>query len=78
MYIVTLKKIFLEGDSILSTKELKTQGIISKIEETRRKLNCLMNQITPEVTEEALLISRELDALINDYYYNQILNKAKN
>lgn len=50
--------------------ELKVQRLKISIEETREKLNVLMDQNLPEITEEILDTSRKLDIMIKDYYCN--------
>ncbi|OGO77184.1 MAG: hypothetical protein A2Y23_01800 [Clostridiales bacterium GWB2_37_7] len=50
----------------------KILSLESCIEEARERLNDLMDRNTIEVTEEVLYLSRELDILINYYYYNQV------
>ena len=50
-------------------------GLKKAIEEKRRKLNALMDQDVPEITDEILDVSYKLDILIKDYYYRQIEGK---
>lgn len=50
-------------------------GLKKTIEETRGKLNVLMDQEVPEITDEILDVSQKLDMLIKDYYYMQVKGK---
>lgn len=56
--------------------KLKVQGLKRNIEETKQKLNILMNQNAPDITEEILDTSQKLDTLINDYYCNLAKGKV--
>jgi len=55
--------------------KLKIQILNRNIEETKQKLNILMNQNALDITEEILDTSQKLDTLIKDYYC--ILEKGK-
>ena len=56
--------------------ELKVQRLKRNIEETREKLNVLMDQNAPDITDEIADTSHKLDTLINDYYCNLAKEKV--
>ena len=56
--------------------ELKVQRLKRNIEETKEKLNILMNQNAPDITEKILDTSQKLNTLIKDYYCNLAKGKV--
>jgi len=59
----------IEKGFIVVDREVDVEMLKHNIEKTRKKLNILVNQNRIEITKEILDISRELDALINEYYW---------
>jgi hypothetical protein len=57
--------------------KLKVQRLKRNIEETREKLNILMYQNAPDITEEISDTSQKLDTLIKDYYCNLAKEKVQ-
>ena len=54
----------------------KSTKIKKNIEETREKLNVLMDQNAPDMNEEISDTSQKLDTLIKDYYCNMAKEKV--
>ncbi len=52
----------------MNIRGLKMQRLKRDIEETREKLNVLVDQYALNITEEVLDTSRRLDMLIANYY----------
>ncbi len=71
--IITIKLHYetmrIEKGFIVVDREVDVEMLKHNIEKTRKKLNILVNQNRIEITKEILDISRELDALINEYYW---------
>lgn len=61
----------------MNTRETKMQELKRYIEESREKLNLLVNQNSSDITVDIMDASQKLDTLINEYYFIQAKGKEQ-